>query len=329
MFRPRHGLAAALALFALLTGEASAGESIVLRLASTAPEGSPWADACQQMASSIEKASKGQVRIKLFFSGLLGEELETAQQLQRGKLDIYAGSSSSLVDALPELGVLEMPFLFADLAEVDRALGRALPALGKAIAQRAYRVLGTTDVGFRHIGSKAPVQSLADLRRLRLRSQPSPLHARLWDLLGVKHHPIGLPAVARALEDGTVDAFDGSVVWMLAAGWVPMIKHLTLTSHMYQAGVIVAGPSAVAKLPKPLAQKLLAYDRDLSKDSYARVRQLEQTLLSQLGGMGVTVASLPPPVRAGLTRAALPVRTEWRHGATPQLRALLDSIERR
>ena len=331
MLRPRHAAVAVAvsALLALLSSAAGGGDTIVLRLATTAPEGSPWADACQQLTSGIEKASKGQVRMKLFRSGLLGEELETAQQLQAGTLDLYAGSSSSLVEALPELGVLEMPFLFADLAEVDRALVRVLPSLGKAVAQRGFRIVGSTDVGFRHVGSKTPVQSLTDLRRLRLRSQPAPLHARLWTLLGVKHHPLGLPSVARALEDGTIDAFDGSVGWMLAAGWVPMIKHLTLTSHMYQAGVIVAGPAALSKVPKALAQKLFAYDRDLSKDSYARVRTLEQTLLAQMGGMGVTLATLPPAVRAGLARAAMPVRTEWRQSATPQVRALLDSIEQR
>jgi len=208
MLRPRHAAVAVAvsALLALLSSAAGGGDTIVLRLATTAPEGSPWADACQQLTSGIEKASKGQVRMKLFRSGLLGEELETAQQLQAGTLDLYAGSSSSLVEALPELGVLEMPFLFADLAEVDRALVRVLPSLGKAVAQRGFRIVGSTDVGFRHVGSKTPVQSLTDLRRLRLRSQPAPLHARLWTLLGVKHHPLGLPSVARALEDGTIDA---------------------------------------------------------------------------------------------------------------------------
>lgn len=63
------------------------------------------------------------------------------------------------------------------------------PLLADIAARRGWKLMVLTSVGFRHIGAKHPVRTANDLRTLRLRSQPSPWHDRLWTAMGSRTRP--------------------------------------------------------------------------------------------------------------------------------------------
>src|SRR5437764_12470596 len=77
--------------------------------------------------------------------------------VEHGLLTLGYQSSSYLTDRVPELGLVDLPFLFEDIATaraaIDGALGNMLAR--KTEARTNFRVLGFFENGFRHISNRA------------------------------------------------------------------------------------------------------------------------------------------------------------------------------
>ena len=108
--------------------------------------------------------------------------------VESGLLTLGYQSSSYLTDRVPELGFVDLPFLFADTAQARAAMDGALGAmLARAIEDRAnYRILGWFENGFRHISNKlrAGPHARPILKGMRIRVLPSDVQARTFELLG-------------------------------------------------------------------------------------------------------------------------------------------------
>jgi len=107
--------------------------------------------------------------------------------VEHGLLTLGYQSSSYLTDRVPELGVVDLPFLFASTdaarAAMDGALGRVLA--GKIEERVNFRILGWFENGFRHVSNRTrPVRMPADLKGLTIRVLPSKVQARTFELLG-------------------------------------------------------------------------------------------------------------------------------------------------
>src|SRR5215475_4607669 len=107
--------------------------------------------------------------------------------VEHGLLTLGYQSSSYLTDRIPELGVLDLPFLFGTTgqarAAIDGALGQMLAA--KIEEKADYRILGFFENGLRHLSNRVrPVRTPADLAGQRIRMLPSKVHERTFELLG-------------------------------------------------------------------------------------------------------------------------------------------------
>lgn len=322
----RHQVGPAFAVAALLLAGRAGAEPVTLRAGTIAPDGSPYAEGAKGLARAVAKTTRDGLRIRVFAGGLLGDEPDMVAALAAGRLDIFVGTSAALHRVIPELEALDLPFLFRDEAEVDQVMQRIFPVLAGVIQRRGYLLAALSSVGFKHLGTQKPVTTLAELRRVRLRSQPSPMQERLWTLAGIPHRPIGQTRVLDELAAGTVDGFDAAVTWMFAASWHTHIKHLTLSAHIYQAGMFVVGPAALARL-SPAQRDSLRAGEAMGWENVRDVRAVERSLLETLPGMGVAIHSMPPALRAELEGAALGLRAEWRKTATRDGKKLLQAIE--
>ncbi len=311
-----------LALAALLLAE-----PVVLRVGITAPEGSPWGEAVVEIARKMAENTGGGVKLRVLSGAVLGSEAEMGASALRGGLDGWGPTAGAAAEFVPEVGAFELPFLFPDNEAVDRALARSWKRLQACFADRGLLVAGIMDVGFRQIGSPGPVSTLAELRALRMRSQPSPVHARMWALLGVPHTPIDIPDVVGALEGKRVNAFDGAIVWAFAANWHRHVRHMTLTRHVYQPAMLVLSKAGLAKIPPRLRARLDQGLLAVSMRAARKIREVEEKLLEVLPTLDVRVTPAPGALDGEMRRALAPMREGWRRSASPAGRALLGLLE--
>lgn len=178
---------------------------------------------------------------------------------ESGVLTIAYQSTSYLTDRVPELGFVDLPFLFADNAEARRAMDGALGAyLKERIEDRMnYRVLGFFENGFRHISNRLrPVRRPADLTGMRIRVLPSRIQARTFELLGATPLAIDLTEAIAGITAGTIDAQENPLANTVTYGVHEFHRYHTLSNHFYISRGVFASRGAFESMPEPMQAAL-------------------------------------------------------------------------
>ena len=302
-----------IAALALLSAAAIAAGPVEVRFVSIAPEGTPWSEQMTAMKNRVEKESGGRIQFKLYLGGQLGGEVETLRSLQRGRVQAWGGSVGALAGLVPELQLLELPYLFRTLDEADYVLDEVLFApYADLMAKKGLALQSWNENGWRHIGSKEkPILAPADAKGLKVRSQPSPIHLRMWKALGANPVAISVPEVLTSLQTGVVDAFDNSPLFTTATSWHTAIKHFALTQHMYQPGALVFNKGFLDKLPEDLRKILLGDAKAEAIAGRTGVRALEPEVLKLMESEGVKVYRLDAAQRQAFAAVLEPVHAEF------------------
>src|SRR5438270_12804692 len=152
-------------------------KSIAIRMGGYGPATTGFSRALKFIGDRLEAEFGDRLDIKYVWNIMdLGYEAQDILWLvEHGVLTLGYQSSSYLTDRIPDLGLLDLPFLFettdAARAAIDGKLGRVL---ARRIEERVnYRLLGYFENGFRHISNRVhPVRMPADIAGLRIRVLP-------------------------------------------------------------------------------------------------------------------------------------------------------------
>ncbi|MCA8972828.1 MAG: TRAP transporter substrate-binding protein DctP, partial [Planctomycetes bacterium] len=117
-------LCAAVVFFGVTGQPAGAQETIEMKIATVAPEGTPWEKQLRKVRRYVEEQSGNRVRVKMFMGGSLGGEKALVRRTAQGSIQCFGGSTAALGSLVPELNVIEAPYLFNDAAQADAALDR-------------------------------------------------------------------------------------------------------------------------------------------------------------------------------------------------------------
>src|SRR5271155_1913102 len=156
--------------------------------------------------------------------------------VENGDITLGYQSSSYLTDRVPELGFVDLPFLFGERdrarAAIDGALGKFLAA---SIESRVnYRILGWFENGFRQISNRLrTVRAPADLAGMRIRVLPSEVQAKTFELLGCVPLRWDLTEAIAAIKAGTIDAQENPFANTVTYGVHKFHRFHTVTNHFY------------------------------------------------------------------------------------------------
>ena len=205
--------------------------------------------------------------------GHRAEEILTL--VENGEMTLGYQSSSYLTDRVPELGFVDLPFLFEhrDQARtaIDGELGRFL---SRSIEARInYRILGYFENGFRHISNRLrTVRTPADLKGMRIRVLPSEVQARTFELLGAIPLRWDLTEAIAAIKAGTIDAQENPLSNTVTYGVHKFHRFHTLSNHFYISRPIFLHRAAFDAWPEDLQVAM----RQAVKDAVAFQRGLHE-----------------------------------------------------
>jgi C4-dicarboxylate-binding protein DctP len=156
--------------------------------------------------------------------------------VENGEITLGYQSSSYLTDRVPELGFVDLPFLFSSNAQargaMDGALGEFL--VRKTEERINYRILGWFENGFRHISNRLrPIHLPADMKDMKIRVLPSEIHRRTFELLGAKAMRMDLTEAIAMIKAGTLDAQENPLANTVTYGVHKFHKFHTLSYHFY------------------------------------------------------------------------------------------------
>jgi len=236
--------------------------------------------------------------------------------VEHGLLTLGYQSSSYLTDRVPDLGIVDLPFLFPDTQTARAAMDGALgDALGRKIEERvSYRILGWFENGFRHISNRVrPVRVPADLAGLRIRVLPSKVQARTFELLGAVPMRMDLTQAIEMIKAGTIDAQENPLSNTVTYGVHKFHRFHTLSNHFYISRPIFLHRAAFDAWPADLQRAMraavtaaVAFQRELhvveEADAHKAIEaqgcELVELTASEHAAFAAAVAPLAADARA-------------------------------
>ena len=195
-----------LSLFTVLANSAP-NKPLVLRTAENQPQDYPTTQAITFMAERLAQLSEGEINIKLYSGGQLGDEKDTLELTILGGIDLNRVNLAPLNSIVPETTILSMPFLFRSTehmrAVLDGKIGEEILA---AFEPHGLIGLAFYDSGARSIyNTIKPIRTPADLKGMKIRVQNSDIYVAMMDALGANPTPMGFGQVYESLILGTID----------------------------------------------------------------------------------------------------------------------------
>lgn len=226
----------------LMAGAAMAQQNIVVGH-SLSPD-SHYGIGAQAFIDTLTELSGGDFTGEQAAAGQLGGERDMIEGLQIGSLDVVITSTGPLGNFVPEVFVLDLPFLFRDYdharAVLDGDIGQELLA---KIGENDLVGLAWTENGFRHVtNSQRPVNTPEDLNGLKLRTMENRVHMAAFGDMGAAPTPMAFPELFTALQQGVVDGQENPITVISSSKFWEVQKYVSLTGHVYSPAVILASP---------------------------------------------------------------------------------------
>lgn len=204
--------------------------------------------------------------------------------VENGEMTLGYQSSSYLTDRVPELGFVDLPFLFQSNAQARAAMDGALgDYLARKTEERiSYRILGWFENGFRHISNRLrPIHRPADMKGMRIRVLPSEIHRRTFELIGATPLRMDLTEAIIMIKAGTLDAQENPLANTVTYGVHKFHKFHTLTSHFYISRPIFLHRPTYESWPKELRRAMqaavtdaVAFQRRLAEEEHVESRKI-------------------------------------------------------
>ncbi len=281
--------------------------NISIKFGTIAPAGTPWADSLEQIKNRVAQESGNKIKIKTFLGGQLGGELEIMQKIRRGNIEGGGLTCAAMASIVPELDLLEVPFLFESSEEADFILDNyLLEPFTKLLEAKGFVLVTWAENGWRSIGHKTKlIKSPSDLKAVKIRSQESKVHLGFWKKIQASPVAIAIPEVLPALQTGVVEAFDNTPLFTLAAEWQTAIKFYSVTNHIYQPGAVIYSKKFWDKLNASDKKTLMGPGNAQAKDFRVSVRKLGESLLDVLKESGVTTYNLSASEKEAFKKASM------------------------
>ena len=303
-----------LLLAAGLTLATHAAAQTTLRINIAIAQNSHYGVAIDTFAREVEKRTSGRYKVQTFYSGALGAERESVEGVQLGTLDLTLTSTGPLPNFVPEVAILDIPFLFRDYAHaravLDGPIGQELLA---KFPPKGLVGLAWAENGFRHMtNSKRPVNQPEDLKGLKMRTMENPIHIEAYRQFGILPTPMAFTEVFTALQQGTVDGQENPLPTIMAKKFYEVQSHIMLTGHITESLVTIVGAHVWSKLSdedKKIFEDVL---KEASAKSTDQIRASELKLADEFRKLGKTVVEVD---REAFRKVAIPLHNDPSAGA--------------
>ncbi|MDO5378086.1 MAG: TRAP transporter substrate-binding protein [Clostridia bacterium] len=289
-------LAIVLALALALCLSASAVAETTFQLGTTVNEQDSFQVAAEKFAELVAERTGGEYKIEIYPNGTLGDESTMLDSMTMGMLDMGIITSGPFVNFSQMMGVLDMPYLFANNEEayavLDGEIGRELL---DTLEDAGLKGLAYAERGFRNVtNSVRPVTTAADLSGLKLRVMENEVYTATFKALGVNAVPMAWAEALTAMQQGTIEGEENPINVIYSYGlWDYGQKYVTLDRHSYSTAIITMSLDVFNTLDEATQQIFMDAAQEAAEYERAWVAEQEASQLETILSHGVEVVTDP------------------------------------
>lgn len=226
-----------------------------LRLGSVLSPSDPLQIAAEGMKKAVEDRSGGRLEIQLFPNSQLGDTQDMMDQAAAGANVGSFVEASRVSVFVPEFNVLVAPYAFESVDELARFVESGTFAKwNDELRDKSGLTLLSFNwyQGARHMLTKKPISSPADLSGVRVRTIGQPLWVETIGAMGAVATPLPWAEVYPSLQTGVIDGAEAqpSAIW--GAKLYEVVTDVTLTSHIYLMSGLIVSDKWLQSLPADL-----------------------------------------------------------------------------
>lgn len=257
----------------------------------------------------IEERSGGDIEVRVFTDGQLGNQREMIEQLRDGTLEITWVTTGFFGSWEPVLNTLEIGFLFDSrehaFAAFDGQLGEEVAAL---VNNHGVELLGFYEAGMRHITNNVrAIENVEDLAGLKIRTPEAKYHLSTLELMGASPTPMSFNELYAAMEQGIVDGQENPLSNIHSAAFYEVNDHLALTGHLHLTHMVLYSEQLWDQLTDEQREIIGQAVVDSQFVQRNKVGDDDASLLAVLEQEGMTVTQ---PDRAAFAELVAPLRDQ-------------------
>ncbi|MDI7260317.1 MAG: TRAP transporter substrate-binding protein [Thermodesulfobacteriota bacterium] len=266
-----------------------------IRVANPVAPDHSWGRAAVVFKEEVEKSTGGKIAVDVHHAGALGKVRETMEMVRMGTLESALGGVAHIQRNVPELGITVLPFLWKDLTRLFEVLdGPNGKELDRRLLAAGFFNLGFFDNGFRHVtNNRKPILTVEDLKGLKIRTLPTPVHIAFFKALGASPTPMDWTELFEALRTGVVDAQENPPAMVYTAKFQEVQKFYSLTAHVNEVGAFVMSKTFYEKLPKDLQSAVEKAARKAALWQRVENEKDNQKFLKELEKAGMKINTIP------------------------------------
>lgn len=286
-----------------VSNEASAQAKYEIKIASLAPKGSSWMKSFEKTNRDIQAATNGEVALKIYGGGVMGDEGAMVRKMRTGQLDGAAVTNVGLGDIAAELLVLQLPLTFKNYKELDYVRDKMTPTFEKILAEKGFVLLHWGDVGFNYVFSNTPVGAPDDIKKTKMWVwDADPISKAVMEVAGVNGVLMGVPDVLPSLQTGVIDAFSNSPYGAVALQWQTKAKYVLNLKLAMVIGGLVVSKKTWDKIPAEHQAAIMKIARKNGMDLLSQIRKDNQNAIGTIQKSKIELTQ-PTDIKAWLGMA--------------------------
>jgi TRAP-type C4-dicarboxylate transport system substrate-binding protein len=219
MLRVRF-LVVAVAIALVVLPAAPRAQNTGLKLATIVPDGSIWDKALKQMGADWGKATGGRVATTVYSGGTQGDDPTVLRKIRVNALQAASLTAVGLANVDWSFNVFNLPFFFENYDELNAVLEKLTPVLKQRAESKGFVLVHWGHAGWLQVFSKRPVQTLAELKGIKLYTSAGDDRMTQWyKANGFQPRAMAMTDILTGLSTGLIDGMPSTPLASMAYQW--------------------------------------------------------------------------------------------------------------
>lgn len=283
--------------------EAGTAKPIVIKATQENAPTHPVGIGFDKFKEILERESGGAFEVKVYHSASLGSQREMIEGTQLNTIQIAAVPCGYMANFSPIHDIFSMPFLFRDVDHFNKVLeGPIMNEFEGSLKEIDLYALGYSTSGYRQIYATKPIEKVADLKGLTIRVMEVETIVDTLEALGAKPVPLGFGEVYTALQTGTVDGGETSIISWYSSSHHEVAPYLAKVNYMDSGRVYFASSAFMDTLTadqRKMIENAMAQAIDEINNLYEeQQKNIEENVVPTLAKVRITHPDLDEFIEA-------------------------------
>lgn len=244
----------------------------------------------EKFAAEVLEKTDGMVVIDIYPSEQLGSAAEMVEGVKTGTQDIALIADSNLASYVPLFNVIPMPGLFSGFDSVRTfTQSDAAAALEESAREQGFEVIGWAANGFRHIVSKTPIESAADIVGVKMRIPNMSFYADEYTLLETTVIPLAATDTYSGISTGIADMCEDSPSNIMSKKFYEILDYVAIVGLNFTIEPMIMNSAKLASLPEEVQEIILEAAKAACAEDIDLTQEQQDEVIEQLTELGMTI----------------------------------------